>query len=217
MTTQTIKIDRLQRQQDGKDRCRTQNSVRKGRRICIPAVINSKKPKGKECRPVARGVSRGFGRTPPCSLAKFIFNEIAEVQGTIIQPCSTVVVTYTSAVEAFAIGIQNFDRWKSSLIAWWLRSWAFDTLIILRKRCNYDVIIDHSWIINKQNFSAPLRAAFSSKNSGYGPGAETPKRSPRLAVKRLRSFRHYVLLVVLDWQYDEPWGSIQSLAWPQIE
>jgi len=28
---------------------------------------------------------------PPCSLAKFIFNETAAVQGTIIQPCSGIV------------------------------------------------------------------------------------------------------------------------------
>jgi len=62
---------------------------------------------------------------PPCSLAKFIFNETAAVQGTIIQPCSGTVtdciqaimqllqgvVTYTSPIEALtAIGIQNFDR-----------------------------------------------------------------------------------------------------------
>ena len=63
---------------------------------------------------------------PPCSLAKFIFNETAAVQGTIIEPCSgnvtdgiqaimqlqllQGVVTYTSPVEAFATGIKNFDR-----------------------------------------------------------------------------------------------------------
>ena len=69
----------------------------------------------------------GFERVrtnPPCSLAKLIFNEIAAVQGTIIQPCSVIVtdgiqaimqllqgvVTYTSPVEAFATGIKNFDR-----------------------------------------------------------------------------------------------------------
>ena len=62
------------------------------------------------------------GRTnPPCSLAKFIFNETAAVQGIIIQPCSgrdgiqaimqllQGVVTYTSPVEAFATKIKNFD------------------------------------------------------------------------------------------------------------
>ena len=62
---------------------------------------------------------------PPCSLAKFIFNETAAVQGTTIQPCSGIVrdgiqaimqllqevVAYTSPVEAFATGvIKNFDR-----------------------------------------------------------------------------------------------------------
>jgi len=60
---------------------------------------------------------------PPCSLAQFIFNETAAVQGTIIQPCSGItdgiqaimqllqgVVTYTSPVEAFVTGIMNFDR-----------------------------------------------------------------------------------------------------------
>ena len=60
----------------------------------------------------------------PCSPAKFIFNETAAVQGTIIQPCSGIVtdgiqaimqllqgvVTYTSPVDAFATGIKNFDR-----------------------------------------------------------------------------------------------------------
>ena len=72
-------------------------------------------------------VGEGFVRTPsnpPCSLAEFIFNETAAVQGTIIQPCSGIVtdgiqaimqllqgvVTYTSPVEAFATGIKNFDR-----------------------------------------------------------------------------------------------------------
>ena len=66
----------------------------------------------------------GVRTNPPCSLAKFIFNETAAVQGTIIQPCSGIVtdgiqaimqllqgvVTYTSPVEAFATGIKNFDR-----------------------------------------------------------------------------------------------------------
>jgi len=60
---------------------------------------------------------------PPCSLAKFIFNEAAAVQGTVIQLCSGIVtdgiqaimqplqgvVTYTLPVEAFATGIKNFD------------------------------------------------------------------------------------------------------------
>ena len=58
------------------------------------------------------------------SLAKFIFNETAAVQGTIIQPCRGIVtdsiqaimqllqgvVTYMSPVEVFATGIKNFDR-----------------------------------------------------------------------------------------------------------
>jgi len=72
------------------------------------------------------GGLRGFGQTPPCSLAKCIFNETAAVQGTIIQPCSGIVtdgiqlqaimqllqevVTYKSPVEAFATGIKNFDQ-----------------------------------------------------------------------------------------------------------
>jgi len=61
---------------------------------------------------------------PPCSLAKFIFNETAAVLGTIIQPGSGIVidgiqaimqllqgvVIYTLPVEAFATGIKNFDR-----------------------------------------------------------------------------------------------------------
>ena len=76
------------------------------------------------------------------SLAKFIFNETAAVQGTIIQPCSGIVtdsiqaimqllqgvVTYMSPVEAFATGIKNFDRWKWSLITWSLRSEADYTM-----------------------------------------------------------------------------------------
>ena len=40
------------------------------------------------------------------------------------------VVTYMSPVEAFATGIKNFDQWKSSLIAWLLRSEALDHLIL---------------------------------------------------------------------------------------
>ena len=61
---------------------------------------------------------------PPCSLATFIYNETAAVQGKIVQLCSGIVtdgiqaimqllqgvVTYTSPVEAFATGIKNFDR-----------------------------------------------------------------------------------------------------------
>ena len=40
------------------------------------------------------------------------------------------VVTYTSPVEAFATGIKNLDRRKSSLIAWSLRSEALERLIL---------------------------------------------------------------------------------------
>ena len=40
------------------------------------------------------------------------------------------VVTYTLPVEVFATGIKNLDRWKSSLIAWLLRSEALDRLIL---------------------------------------------------------------------------------------
>jgi len=70
------------------------------------------------------GGFEGVRTNPPCSLAKFIFNETAAVQGTIIQPCSGIVtdsiqaimellhgvVTYTSPVEAFATGIKHYDR-----------------------------------------------------------------------------------------------------------
>jgi len=80
----------------------------------------------------SQGGFEGVRTNPPCNLAKFIFNETAAVQGTTIQPCSGIVrdgiqaimqllqevVAYTSPVEAFATGIKNFDRWKSSLIAW---------------------------------------------------------------------------------------------------
>ena len=66
----------------------------------------------------SQGGFEGVRTNPPCSLAKFIFNETAAVQGTIIQPCSGIVtdgiqaimqllqgvVTYTSPVEAFATG-----------------------------------------------------------------------------------------------------------------
>ena len=54
------------------------------------------------------------------------------------------VVTYMSPVEAFVTGIKNFDQWKSSLIAWSLHSEDLDRLIILRKRFNYDKILDHT-------------------------------------------------------------------------
>ena len=40
------------------------------------------------------------------------------------------VVTYTSPVEAFATGIKDLDRQKSSLIAWSLHSEALDRLIL---------------------------------------------------------------------------------------
>ena len=40
------------------------------------------------------------------------------------------VVTYKSPVEALATAIKNLDRWKSSLIAWSLRSKAFDHWIL---------------------------------------------------------------------------------------
>jgi len=70
------------------------------------------------------GGFKGVWTNPPCSLAKYIFSETAAVQGTIIQPCSSIdtdgiqaimqllqrVVTYTSPVEVFEIGIKNFDR-----------------------------------------------------------------------------------------------------------
>jgi len=70
------------------------------------------------------GGFKGVWTNPPCSLAKFLFNETAAVQGTIIQPCSGIitdsiqvimqllqgVVTYMSPVEAFATEIKNFDK-----------------------------------------------------------------------------------------------------------
>jgi len=73
---------------------------------------------------ITRPVARGVRPNPPCSQAKFIFNETAAVQCTIVQPCSAIVtdgiqaimqllqgiVTYTSPVEAFVTGIKNFDR-----------------------------------------------------------------------------------------------------------
>ena len=95
----------------------------------------------------SQGGFEGVQTNPPCNLAKFIFNETTAVQGTIIQPCSGIVtdgiqaimqllqgvVTYTSPVEAFATGIKNFDR----------------LIIIMRqKRCNYDVIIDRTPLMN---------------------------------------------------------------------
>ena len=71
----------------------------------------------------SQGGFEGVRTNPPCSLAKFIFNETAAVQGTIIQPCSGIVtdgiqaimqllqgvVTHTSPVEAFVTRIKNFD------------------------------------------------------------------------------------------------------------
>ena len=39
----------------------------------------------------SQGGFEGVRTNPPCSLAKFIFNETAAVQGTIIQPCSGIV------------------------------------------------------------------------------------------------------------------------------
>jgi len=70
-----------------------------------------------------QGGFEGVRTNPFCSLAKFIFNETAAVQGTIIQLCSGIVtdgiqaimqllqgvVTYTLPVEAFTTGIKNFD------------------------------------------------------------------------------------------------------------
>ena len=72
----------------------------------------------------SQGGFEGVRTNRPCSLATFIFNETAVVQGTNIQPCSGIVtdgiqaimqllqgvVTYTSPVEAFAAGIKNLDR-----------------------------------------------------------------------------------------------------------
>jgi len=72
----------------------------------------------------SQGGFEGVWTNPPCSLAKFLFNETAVVQGTIIQLCSGTVtngiqaimqllqgvVTYTLPVEAFATGIKNFDK-----------------------------------------------------------------------------------------------------------
>ena len=59
-------------------------------------------------------------------------------------------------------GIKNFDRWKSSLIARSLCSEALDRLIILRKRCNYDVHWPRpSWIINQQKFRRRKAPPFS--------------------------------------------------------
>ena len=48
-------------------------------------------------------------------------NTLAGLQG---------VITYMSPVEAFATGIKNLDGWKSSLIAWSLRSEALDRSIL---------------------------------------------------------------------------------------
>jgi len=68
----------------------------------------------------SQGGFEGVRTNPLCGLAKFIFNETAAVQGTIIQPYSGIVtdgiqanmqllqgvVTYTSPLEAFATGIK---------------------------------------------------------------------------------------------------------------
>ena len=55
-------------------------------------------------RPVARGVRTN----PPCSLAKFIVNETAAVQGTIIQPCSGIVTDGIQAIMQLLQGIVTY-------------------------------------------------------------------------------------------------------------
>ena len=124
-------------------------------------------------RPVARGGSRGFGRTPPCSLAKFIFNENSTGTGynhSTVQcyyrrhASHHAAATRGSHIHVACRSVCDRDQefWSVKiLIAWSLRSEALDRLFIPRKRCNYDVHRPHpSWIINLQNFSAALRAAF---------------------------------------------------------
>jgi len=65
--------------------------------------------------------SQLLGHTKSLSGPSQVRNDEQQAQG---------VVTYTSHVEAFATGIKNFDRSKSSLIAWSLRSEALDRLIL---------------------------------------------------------------------------------------
>jgi len=48
-------------------------------------------PKTKGWQARSQGGFEGVRTNPPCSRAKFIFNETAAVQGTIIQPCSGIV------------------------------------------------------------------------------------------------------------------------------
>jgi len=74
-------------------------------------------------KPVARGGSRGFGLTPPCSLANLYlmrqqqyrvqsFNcAVVLLQTTYKHDAAATrgIVTYMSPVEAFVTGIKNFD------------------------------------------------------------------------------------------------------------
>ena len=87
----------------------------------------------------SQGGFKGVRMNPPCSLAKFIFNTAA-VQGTIIQSCSGIVTDGIQAIMQLLQGVVICDRdqkFRSVKI-------VLDRLIILRKRCNYDVIIDHT-------------------------------------------------------------------------
>ena len=56
-------------------------------------------------RPVAMRGFEGVWTNPPCSLAIFIFNETAAVQGTIIQPCSGIVTDSIQAIMQLLQGV----------------------------------------------------------------------------------------------------------------
>ena len=98
-------------------------------------------------RPAARGGVRGGSDKPPCSLATFIYNKTAAVVHTGYNRSNVQWYCYrrhTSHHAAATRGSRIHVACRS-VCDWDKEFWSvLDRLITLRKRCNYDVIIDHT-------------------------------------------------------------------------
>jgi len=115
----------------------------------------------------SQGGFEGVRTNPPCSLAKFIFNATAAVQGTIIQPCSyrrqTYIVSFPDNFSPQKNGLGTRLRQTSHHAAatrgshmhvacrsvcywnqefWWWKSSLIAWLYY--ESADYEVIIDHT-------------------------------------------------------------------------
>ena len=78
----------------------------------------------------SQGGFEGVWTNPPCSLAKFIFNETAAVQGTIIQPCSGIVTDGIQAImQSSATRVSHIHVACRSVCDWDQEFWSVKIIL----------------------------------------------------------------------------------------